>query len=73
MHPAKKVQAPELLHKIVKDYPGGDHAGLAADLLRRLIIDGQDILQLKSKHVDEFRAKKIALFFKVSSSRAMRV
>ena len=36
MHPAKKVQAPELLHKIVKDYPGGDHAGLAADLLRRL-------------------------------------
>lgn len=36
MHPAKKVQAPELLHKIVNDYPGGDHAGLAADLLHRL-------------------------------------
>ena len=29
----------------------------------QVIIDGQDILQLKSKHVDEFRAKKIGFIF----------
>ena len=29
----------------------------------QVIIDGQDILQLKPKHVDEFRAKKIGFIF----------
>lgn len=41
------------------------HAISGLDKLQKgqVIIDGQDILQLKSKHVDEFRAKKIGFIF----------
>jgi predicted ABC transporter, ATPase component len=38
-------------------------SGLAKPQKGQVIIDGQDILQLKSKHVDEFRAKKIGFIF----------
>ncbi len=36
LHPAKKEQARELLHKVTQSYPQGDQAQLAADLLKRL-------------------------------------
>ena len=38
-------------------------SGLDKPQKGQVIIDGQDILQLKSKHVDEFRAKKIGFIF----------
>ena len=38
-------------------------SGLDKPQKGRVIIDGQDILQLKSKRVDEFRAKKIGFIF----------
>ena len=38
-------------------------SGLDRPQKGQVIIDGQDILQLKSKHVDEFRAKKIGFIF----------
>ena len=38
-------------------------SGLDRPQQGQVIIDGQDILQLKSKHVDEFRAKKIGFIF----------
>ena len=38
-------------------------SGLDSPQHGQVIIDGQDILQLKSKHVDEFRAKKIGFIF----------
>lgn len=38
-------------------------SGLDKPQQGQVIIDGQDILQLKSKHVDEFRAKKIGFIF----------
>ena len=38
-------------------------SGLDRPQKGQVIIDGQDILQLKPKHVDEFRAKKIGFIF----------
>ncbi len=38
-------------------------SGLDKPQKGQVIIDGQDILQLKPKHVDEFRAKKIGFIF----------
>ena len=38
-------------------------SGLDSPQHGQVIIDGQDILQLKPKHVDEFRAKKIGFIF----------
>ena len=38
-------------------------SGLDKPQKGQVIIDGQDILQLKSKYVDEFRAKKIGFIF----------
>ena len=38
-------------------------SGLDRPQKGQVIIDGQDILQLKSKHVDEFRTKKIGFIF----------
>ena len=38
-------------------------SGLDKPQKGQVIIDGKDILQLKSKHVDEFRAKKIGFIF----------
>ena len=38
-------------------------SGLDSPQHGQVIIDGQDILQLKSKRVDEFRAKKIGFIF----------
>ena len=38
-------------------------SGLDKPQKGQVVIDGQDILQLKSKHVDEFRAKKIGFIF----------
>ena len=38
-------------------------SGLDKPQKGQVIIDGQDILQLKSKHVDGFRAKKIGFIF----------
>ena len=38
-------------------------SGLDKPQKGQVIIDGQNILQLKSKHVDEFRAKKIGFIF----------
>ena len=38
-------------------------SGLDRPQQGRVIIDGQDILQLKQKQVDEFRAKKIGFIF----------
>lgn len=36
LHPVKKQQAQELLQKIIRSYPGGDHAQAASNLLRQL-------------------------------------
>ncbi len=36
LHPVKKQQTQELLRKITRSYPNGDHAQAAADLLARL-------------------------------------
>ena len=47
-------------------------SGLDRPQQGEVIIDGQDILKLKQKQVDEFRARKIGFISRVSLFRAMK-